>query len=198
MNAYIALEKYIVKEEKPFGVGVPVAVDEEIAKFESQRKKNVQSYNNWLLINIPGKNFFLDVNKPLSEQSDEIMTIINEHDFITSLFVHEAKILLNSMGEQLEGKNVREESKKIFADFVREKAGLIRSFNTGLDFFNFVNSKCITHDRAKSSSLLYSHGIKGITYKDGLSERYLLFNAKKDIDVLEYRNAEIENSKLIL
>ena len=43
MNAFIALEKYIVKEEKDFGVGVPVTLDEEIAKYESQRKKNVQS-----------------------------------------------------------------------------------------------------------------------------------------------------------
>lgn len=71
MNAYIAMEKYIQEEEKLCGVGVPVSLNENVAMFESSRKKNVESYNNWMLINIPGKSFFLDIEKPVKEQSDD-------------------------------------------------------------------------------------------------------------------------------
>ena len=44
MEAFIALEKYIVKEERDFGVGVPVTLAEEIAEYESTRRKGVASY----------------------------------------------------------------------------------------------------------------------------------------------------------
>ena len=35
MNAFISLQNYIVKQEKDFGVGVPVTLSEEIAKYNS-------------------------------------------------------------------------------------------------------------------------------------------------------------------
>lgn len=99
MNAFIALEKYIVKEEKDFGVGVPVSFNEEIAKYESTRKKGVQSYNNWMLIEIPCDSFFLDVQKPLNEQSDDVLNALMSRDAIMSIFIYEAKILYKKNGQ---------------------------------------------------------------------------------------------------
>ncbi len=101
MNAFISLQNYIVKQEKDFGVGVPVTLDEEIAMYESTRKKNVASFNNWMLINIPSKSFFLDVNKPVSEQSDDILNILMNKEFLMSLFILVAKKTLNEIGNYI-------------------------------------------------------------------------------------------------
>lgn len=198
MNAFISLQNYIVKQEKDFGVGVPVTLDEEIAMYESTRKKNVVSFNNWMLINIPGKSFFLDVNKPVSKQSDDILNILMNKDFLMSLFIHEARIILNEIGNNLEGKNVREETNRIYDEFVKEKYQLLLKIPSGQEFFNFVVSKCFDHDKAKSSALLYSHGIKGSLFNNNTGERYLLFNAKKDIVPVELRKASLSDSKLVM
>lgn len=198
MNAFIAMEKYIVKEEKLCGVGVPVSLDENVAMFESSRKKNVESYNNWMLINVPGRDFFLDVEKPVAEQSDDILNVLMNKKFLMSLFVYEARLLFNSMEPKLAGKNVKEESERLFSEMAKEKYELLLKIPTGLDFFNFVNGKCITHDKAKSSSLLWSFGIKGCRYSDDSGERFLMFNAKRDIEPLEYRSRQLEGSALNL
>ncbi len=198
MNAFIALEKYIVKEEKDFGVGVPVALNEEIAMYESQRKKNVQSYNNWIMINIPDSNFFIDAAKPINKQSEDILNILKDKKFIMSLFVHEGKSLLSDMKNYFQGENIKEESNQIFNDFVREKYESIFKFPSGLALFKFVNSKCIDHNKGKSSALLYNHGIKGVLYHDETGERLFMYNAKKDIFPLEYRSGSLFDSKLIM
>lgn len=198
MNAFIALEKYIVKEEKDFGVGVPVSFNEEIAKYESTRKKGVQSYNNWMLIEIPGSSFFLDVQKPLNEQSDDVLNALMSRDAIMSIFIHEARILYKKMDSLISGKNPKEESEHLFKEFVDEKYNFLLKFQSGFDFFNFINSKCISHDKSKSSALLYNIGIKGCHYNDDSGERLLMFNAKKDINPIEYRNSILSDSKLNL
>lgn len=198
MNAFIALEKYIVKEEKDFGVGVPVTLDEEIAKFESQRKKNVQSYNNWLLINIPGTDFFLDASKPINEQSADVLNVLMDKQFIFSLFIHEGRKLLGDMEKRLLGNDVKTETDRILDEFSKEKYELLFKFPSGLDLFRFVNSKCIDHDKGKSSALLYNHGIKGVSFNDETGERFLLFNAKKDIQVIDFRNGMLPDSKLVM
>lgn len=198
MNAFISLQNYIVKQEKDFGVGVPVTLDEDIAKYESIRKKNVSSFNNWMMINIPGKSFFLDVNRPVSEQSDDVLGILMGKDFLMSLFIHEARKTLNEMGDSLGGKDIRTETNRIYDEFVKNEYELLLKIPSGQEFFNFVVSKCVNHDRAKSSALLYSFGIKGSLFNDNMGEKLLLFNAKKDIEPVEFRKASLEDSKLIL
>lgn len=198
MNAFISLQNYIVKQEKVCGVGVPVTLDEDIAKYESTRKKNVTSFNNWMMINIPGKAFFLDVNKPVNEQSDDILGILMSKEFLMSLFIHEARKTLNEIGKSIEGKNVREETNRVYDEFVKEKYDALLKIPTGQDFFNFVVSKCNNNDKAKSSALLYNYGIKGTLFNDNTGERLLMFNAKKDIIPIELRKATLTDSKLIL
>lgn len=198
MNAFISLQNYIVKQEKDFGVGVPVTLSEEIAKYESTRKKNVASFNNWMMINIPGKPFFLDIAKPVAEQSDDILNILMSKDFLMSLFIHEARKTLNEIGKNLEGKDVREETNRIYDEFVKEKYESLLKIQSGQEFFNFVVSKCNNKDKAKSSALLYNFGIKGALFNDNTGERFLMFNAKKDIIPLELRKDSLVDSKLIL
>lgn len=164
MNAFISLQNYIVKQEKDFGVGVPVTLSEEIAKYESTRKKNVASFNNWMMINIPGKPFFLDIAKPVAEQSDDILNILMSKDFLMSLFIHEARKNLNEIGKNLKGKDVREETNRIYDEFVKEKYESLLKIQSGQELFNFVVSKCNNKDKAKSSALLYNFGIKGALF----------------------------------
>lgn len=198
MNAFISLQNYIVKQEKDFGVGVPVTLSEEIAKYESTRKKNVASFNNWMMINIPGKPFFLDIAKPVAEQSDDILNILMSKDFLMSLFIHEARKTLNEIGKKLKGKDVREETNRIYDEFVKEKYESLLKIQSGQELFNFVVSKCNDKDKAKSSALLYNFGIKGALFNDNTGERFLMFNAKKDIIPLELRKDSLVDSKLIL
>lgn len=198
MNAFISLQNYIVKQEKDFGVGVPVTLSEEIAKYESTRKKNVASFNNWMMINIPGKPFFLDIAKPVAEQSDDILNILMSKDFLMSLFIHEARKTLNEIGKNLEGKDVREETNRIYDEFVKEKYESLLKIQSGQELFNFVVSKCNNKDKAKSSALLYNFGIKGALFNDNTGERFIMFNAKKDIIPLELRKDSLVDSKLIL
>ena len=198
MNAFISLQNYIVKQEKDFGVGVPVTLSEEIAKYESTRKKNVASFNNWMMINIPGKPFFLDIAKPVAEQSDDILNILMSKEFLMSLFIHEARKTLNEIGKNLEGKDVREETNRIYDEFVKEKYESLLKIQSGQELFNFVVSKCNNKDKAKSSALLYNFGIKGALFNDNTGERFLMFNAKKDIIPLELRTDSLVDSKLIL
>ena len=198
MNAFISLQNYIVKQEKDFGVGVPVTLSEEIAKYESTRKKNVASFNNWMMINIPGKPFFLDIAKPVAEQSDDILNILMSKEFLMSLFIHEARKTLNEIGKNLEGKDVREETNRSYDEFVKEKYESLLKIQSGQELFNFVVSKCNNKDKAKSSALLYNFGIKGALFNDNTGERFRMFNAKKDIIPLELRKDSLVDSKLIL
>lgn len=198
MNAFIALEKYIVKEELPFGVGVPVTLNESVAQYDSTRKKGVLSYNNWMFINIPDESFFLDMNKPVKEQSDEVFNALMRKDFIMSLFIYESKKLFQDMNNFPPERNTKDEYNRLMEELVKEKYDLLLKFNSGLELFNFVNSKCVTHDKGKSSSLLYDFGIKGSLYNDQTGKRLLVFNAKKDIEPVMYRSGILEDSRLVL
>lgn len=198
MNAFVSLENYIVKQELNAGVGVSVTLDEAVAKYESTRRKGVLSYNNWLLVNIPGENFFIDMTKPIKEQSDDVLASLMKNDFIMSLFIYEARKIFESMNTLPDEQNNKEEYNKRMKNFSKKKYEFLLSFKSGLDLFNFINSKCITHDRAKSSSLLYDFGIKGALYDDETGKRFLLFNAKKDIEPVDYRTGILEDSALVL
>lgn len=202
MNAFIAMENYIVKNEKPFGVGVPVTLNEDVAKFESSRKKNVQSFNNWFSITVPAENFYFDVSLPVREQSDDILAALQKKEFLTTLFVSETKKLASSMDSLVKESSSNEEklseSNRIFSNFLKEKYAFLLDFQSGQELFDFINTKCRTHDRGISSALLYSSGIKGVSFSDELGKRFFLYNAKKDIKLADIFSEQLENTKLNL
>ncbi len=202
MKAFIAMENYIKKESKVFGVGVPITLDEDVAKYESTRRKNVQTYNQWLSINVPAGNFFIDVEKPVNEQSSDVLCSIMKREFLTTLFVTETKKLAREMDSLVKDVISNEEklakSNEIFTSFLQEKYERLLKLQSGQELFNYINEKCRTHNGAISSSLLYDSGIKGCIYHDETGERFLLYNAKNDIKLNESLSETVEDSRLIL
>lgn len=182
MKAFIAMNKYIVNEINKGGAGVPVAFDEEIAKTETCKQENIQSYNEWLEINIPEAMFFLETTKSMKNQNANILECLRNEQFLTTLFVTDARRLYNNMEKMFKpniDKNIQ--IKKILSDFCDEKYKRLLALPTGFDLIHFINDRCKTHDMKKSSALLYNAGIKGALYCDKLGQRILIYDASKDI-----------------
>lgn len=195
MEGFIALEKFMQKDILPFGAGVSVSQDEDIARFESSRLQFVKSFNNWFFVNFPDRSFYLDIEKPVDQQSPEVISYLSDRDFIMKAFIYEARNLFDTLDEKtqetLEEGNRVETVHNIFDDFVKEKTELLMGFNTGEALFRFINSKCRGRNTAKSSSLLCDAGIKGCIYHDDTGERFLVFDARNDLTVLEQRSARL-------
>lgn len=202
MDAFIAREKYIVKEHKPGGIGVSVTCDEDVAKYESTRRKNVDSYNSWLSISIPDRTFFLDAARPMREQSEDVLSCINKKEFLTTLFATESRKLYKDMDELVKDEDSNDaklsKSKSIFTEFLSEKYNFLLGFSEGIELFDFICRRCRNHDLGKSSALLYDCGIKGSLFSDDTGERLLLYNAAKDIVVLNEKSMKLPDSRQIL
>ena len=194
MTAYIAFDKYIVEEETPYGTGVPLSFDEETAARESSRRKNVASWNRWLKVDVPGRESLLRMDEPLAGQSPEVFAALQKRNFLLTLFVTEGKKLYECMDGLIEGEDRKAESDRLFGEFCAEKLDFLASLPSGLDVLAFVNRKCRTHDMAKSSALLYSAGVKGALFGDASGERILLYNAAKDITVVEPRQGRLRGA----
>lgn len=186
MRAYIAYDKYIEKEFKSSGVGVPVSLDENVAIAESSRRRNVDSRNEWLLIDIPEREYFFDVDLPMSGQSGAVMSCLSDRKFLNTLFISEGKRLFREMDSRLSGEegDLLSASNRILDEFCEERREELVRLPSGLDFFTFVNSRCRDRHSGKSSALIYSSGIKGSIYRDHMGERFFLYNAAGDIEVI--------------
>lgn len=195
MTAYIPLERYIVKEETPCGVGVRVSLDEESAARESSRRKNVASVNRWLCVGVPERESLLAMDAPLSEQSPKVSLALGDRNFLMTLFVREERKVYEGMDSLVSGPDPKAEAERVWAEFRAEKLAFLKKMGSGRDVLEFVNGRCRTHDMAISSALLYSAGIKGAVWNDG-EERILLFNAAKDIKIIEPRQGRVEGSRL--
>lgn len=202
MDAFIAREMYIVKERKPGGIGVSVTRDEDVAKYESTRRKNVDSHNTWLSITIPDTSFFLDVSRPVNEQSPEVIECLGKKEFLTMLFTSECRRLYEGMDEIVKDEPTSKarlaRSSRVFGDFLSEKYDFLLNIPTGEELFGFVLARCRNHDPGKSSALLYDSGIKGTVFSDDTGERLLIYNAAKDIIVVGENSAKVEGSRTVL
>lgn len=199
MDAFIAFDKYIVKEERSSGVGVLVAYDENTAKSESIRRRNVQSFNKWMLIDIPSEDSFIDVERPILEQPSFVLDCLKKRDFLLTLFINESRKLYSDMDilvASSEDKKLK--SEQIFNEFAEDKFLTLSNFDSGQRLIDFVNKRCRTHDLSKTSALLYSSGIKGTLFKDTSGQRVLIYNAYKDIVPVDIRQARLDLSKTIL
>lgn len=194
MKAFIALDKYIFREELLCGVGVPVSEDEEIAKYESCRKKNVKSFNQWLEIEIPEKDTYLQIDASIKEQSPYILKSLENFNFLQTLFFSECNNLVSSFKNNAS----EEEKKELYTAFLKEKYENIYSLDSALDLFTFINNRCKNNDKVKSSALLYYAGIKGFLYNDEKGERILMYNAYDDIEVELIKKTVLENSIVVL
>ena len=91
MQVYLPMENYIKKLEFDYGVGVLSSVSEEKAKAQTSRKKNVASYNQWLLSDIPEQENFLNIYEPVNKQSQIIIDGLKNQNFILTLFISDTK-----------------------------------------------------------------------------------------------------------
>ena len=197
MDAYIALENFIVKRETKYGTGVPVSREEKVAIMDSSRLKEASSKNAWLLIDIPEINNYLDIDTPIREQSTEVIKSLLSTDFIMTLFIYEGRKLYNEMDSLLADiEDKKEASKKYIEEFSQSQKDKILGLISGKDLITFIESKCTNHDLDKVSALLYSSGIKGLVYEEDYSERILLFNAYKDIEMKQIRTEPVSNTRM--
>lgn len=193
MDAFIALNKYIVKETVKAGVGVPVSIDENIAKSETCRRKGVASKNRWMLINIPERDSYLDMMLPMDKQSKPIIEALMDNKFLCTLFVDEAHKFLDSITPNIKGGGLDVKCKAL----LKEKYDFLMSMKSGQELIDFMDKRCISGDRAKVSALLWTTGIHGATYQDDKGERFLIFNAQDDIYPISMREGIVPDTLLI-
>jgi len=173
MKGYLPLENYIKKQETSYGVGLLVSRSEEKAISLTSRKKNVASYNQWLITDIPEQHLFLNINEPIYLQSQSILDGLKTEDFILTLYISEARKIY-----------MKNPDKEHFENEIKEL--IDNKYNsllkiTGLELINLVNNRCKNHDLSKSSALLYKANIKGSFIPNGEETDYLIFNPHKDL-----------------
>ena len=153
MDAYIALENFIVKRETKYGTGVPVSREEKVAIMDSSRLKEASSKNAWLLIDIPEINNYLDIDTPIREQSTEVIKSLLSTDFIMTLFIYEGRKLYNEMDSLLADiEDKKEASKKYIEEFSQSQKDKILGLISGKDLITYIESKCTNHDIDKVSA----------------------------------------------
>lgn len=193
MTGFIPAEKYIKKEISPCGAGIPISFDEEIAKYESTRPKNLDSVNQWLEINIPNPDSFLIMEKPILQQSNSVIKAINDKEFIQILFIKDFKALITELDDEVK---LYEDAQKFanqrMTELFMQKKEQLQSFDSGLELINFVNKKCKTHDMSISTALLYKFGIYGSLYKDDCGQRALIFNAHGDTSIVKIKSQKLK------
>lgn len=201
-KAFIASNKYIVRETNSAGTGVIVSYDEDIEKKESARPSGIKSDNFWFDILIPSEEYLLDLAKPLEEQSIIVRAAFhNTAANLQTLFYGEAL----AMGKRLESylNTVPEDEKyevyqKEMNYFYEKKYNFLKDLKDGKELIEFITSCTKTKDVLIAVSFLSNQcGIYGSKYKDNLGERVMIYDAQSNIAVSELHRQELINAKII-
>ena len=199
-KAFIAANKYIVKEISREGAGVLVSYDEEIEKSETKRVNNLYTKNVWFDIEIPERGYFLVMDKPLEMQSGIIRENLLSPNAISFLFYGESQEMNRRVEEYISD---LPQDKKLetynteMADFYERKRKILLDLDSGLSLMNLITEHTKAKDIELSSAFLNKFGILGSLYKDEKGERVIIFDAKKNI-TLEKRHCEkLEESVLV-
>lgn len=194
MKAFMPLEKYILKERCKIGVGVFVSADESRAIHESSRRKNVESENQWLDVDVPDIDRYLKAELPLERQNDFIRKSLRTPDFLIMLFYAQAKNILDEMiPESKRHDELMNEFLRRKDEFCEDKYQKIMKLQSGIELFNLIKEKCLDHSPAKSSGLLYRAGIKGAVFDDRGDTRILIYNAADDIIINEIKSQKMND-----
>lgn len=201
-KAFIASNKYIVRETNFAGTGVIVSYDEEIEKKESMRPSGIKSDNFWFDILIPSEDYLLDLSKPLEEQSNIVKAAFhNTTTNLQTLFYGEAL----AMDKRLESylKSVPENEQidvyhKEMNYFYEKKYNFLKDLKDGKALIEFITSCTKTKDVLIAVSFLSNQcGIYGSKYKDNQGERVMIYDAQSNIAVSELHRQELQNAKLL-
>lgn len=201
-KAFIASNKYIVRENNSAGTGVIVSYDEDIEKKESQRVAGIKSNNFWFDILIPSDEYLLDLYKPLEEQSTIIKTALHNSTNIQTLFYGEALAMDSRLKEYLKTVPQNDqfvEYQKEMNYFVEKKYNCLKELKDGKDLIEFITSCTKTKDVLIAVSFLSNQcGIYGCKYKDEYGERIMIYDAQQNIQISELHHQELINAKLIM
>lgn len=199
-KAFIAANKYIVKEINREGAGVLASYDLEIEKSETKRINNLYTKNVWFDITIPSKDFLLDMAKPVSEQSSVLQNNLFSNEALAFLFNSESRDMDKRVKEyisdiqpdrQLQTYN---DEMKVFYD---RKIKLLKDLDSGLSLMNFIVEHTVKKDIEIASGYLDRFGILGSLYTDEKGERVIIYNPQEYIN-LEKRHCErLEETLLI-
>ncbi len=199
-KAFIAANKYIVKEINNEGAGILVSYDEEIEKSETKRSVSIYSKNIWFDILIPHKDYLLVMDKPLSEQSVTVRDSIMSNAAIAYLFRTEAQKMDANVKNYIadiepdKQLSVYNDEMKIFYD--RKKA-LLSDLDSGLSLMNLIIEHTVQKDIEKACAYLNMFGILGSLYSDEKGERVIVYDPHKYLK-LENRHIErLESSEFV-
>lgn len=173
--------------------GVPVSYDYNIAISETKRRNSDSNFQ-WLQINIPKDEEFLNLEKPLAEQSEYVQGKILEQNALGLLFPDEVEEKLKQAYKLAESEEQDSRlatvnlNMQTYYDIKRKS---VMNLGRGIDYVCYLNYQNRTRDPDQTSAYLYKIGIKGVKYTDSLGDRLLMFNAHDDIIV-----SQILKSKL--
>lgn len=174
--------------------GVPVSYDYNIAIKETKRRNSDSNFQ-WLQINIPKDNEFLNLEKPLTEQPEYVQEKILEQNALGLLFPDEVEEKLRQAYKLAESEEQDSRlatvnlNMQTYYDIKRKS---VMKLGRGIDYVCYLNHENRTHNPDQTSAYLYKIGIKGVKYTDSFGNRLLMFNAHDDIIV-----SQILNSRLI-
>lgn len=191
-KAYIAANKYIVKEICSEGAGVLVSYDEEIEKSETRRASSIYSKDIWFDILIPHKDYLLAMDKPLSEQSLVVRDSLLSNSALSFLFHSESQEMdINTKNyiaeiEPEKQLSVYNEEMKVFYD---RKRSLLNDLDSGLSLMNLIVQQTVKNDIEVASAYLNMFGVLGSLYKDEKGERVIIYDPHKYLK-LESRHVD--------
>lgn len=174
--------------------GVPVAYNYNIAISETKRRSSDSNFQ-WLEINVPKDNTFLNLEKPLSEQSEYVQGKILAQNALGLLFPDEVEEKLKQAYRIAESDEQETRlatvnlNMQTYYDIKRKS---VMNLGRGIDYVCYLNHHSRSRDPDQTSAYLYKIGIKGVKYKDSLGDRLLMFNAHDDIIVSQILKSKLD------
>lgn len=198
-RAFIAANKYIVKEINREGAGVLVSYDEEIEKSETKRLASIFSKNIWFDIEIPSREYLLNMELPLSEQSETVRSSLLSNEALSMLFYGEAQDMNRRTNLYCEDQPQEERLviyKREMEEFYRRKRQILLDADSGLSIISLITNRTCTKDIEIASAFLNKYGVLGSLYKDDKGERVIIYDPHSNIE-LDKRHCERLEEALI-
>lgn len=193
-DAFIACNKFIKKSSYEFGTGIVSSYNEEIEKAEAGINSSLKSNEGWLKIQIPNKDFFLDIEKSVREQSKIFKQNLFTHEALKTLFIDdftdfyenvEKEVKTYPQEKQLSHYTQRND------EFFEQKTETILSLKSVIDLVEFITNQTRNHDLDIASSFLAKFGASGVLFNDDFGKRILIFNPQRDVEVHGFRSLPV-------
>lgn len=175
--------------------GVAANEDEDSAIYDAYNLGSKRGAADWLEIEIPAKEMFIDLEKDIDDQSDYVRLNILGRRPIEVLFIDESRTMDKKIEDYVQSYPPQEKRARAsfeLKNFYELKRKEILRLKSARAYIEYLNERGSTHDCNMTTSYLYNIcGIKGLIYGDAESKRILLFNARSDITVTNWKRAPI-------